>query len=238
MRYSDDRTAKQACGRIGISAEEYKEHIRNCEKWCSCCRKWINRSNFHVSRTNKHDGLNSICKQCNNLKAKKYKEENKDKVSQKRHDKYFANVEESRRKNRETGAKYRKNNPDGIAAISKKYRSNPKTKPKLIENQRRWREKNPVKNRLLWLKRRDADRYIDFDEEQYLKLYEHYASGDVCMCCGDVNKLHSEHIVPIALGGKTVLDNLQFLCKECNSKKHTKTIDYRPDGGEFARSLK
>src|SRR3990167_2451927 len=34
------------------------------------------------------------------------------------------------------------------------------------------------------------------------------------------------------------IDNLQFLCQTCNLRKHTKTIDYRPDGGEFARQLK
>ncbi len=32
-------------------------------------------------------------------------------------------------------------------------------------------------------------------------------------------KLEVEHIIPIAKGGKTVIDNLQTLCKQCNRGK-------------------
>ncbi len=36
-------------------------------------------------------------------------------------------------------------------------------------------------------------------------------------------KLEIEHIHPIALGGKTVEENLWLACRECNSHKSTKT---------------
>ncbi|MGB8647287.1 MAG: HNH endonuclease signature motif containing protein [Anaerolineae bacterium] len=39
---------------------------------------------------------------------------------------------------------------------------------------------------------------------------------------GDPVTLHVDHIVAIALGGKTVPENLQTLCQDCNLGKGTK----------------
>lgn len=38
----------------------------------------------------------------------------------------------------------------------------------------------------------------------------------------DIHALHCDHIVPLARGGKTVLENLQTLCAKCNLKKGTR----------------
>lgn len=40
-----------------------------------------------------------------------------------------------------------------------------------------------------------------------------------CQCGKKSNKLEIDHIIPIAKGGKSTLDNLQTLCHECNIKK-------------------
>jgi hypothetical protein len=52
--------------------------------------------------------------------------------------------------------------------------------------------------------------------------------GEKCLCCGSTENLTLDHINPVKLGGKNSLDNLQPLCKSCNSKKGTKSTDYRP----------
>ncbi len=54
------------------------------------------------------------------------------------------------------------------------------------------------------------------------------AYGNRCLRCGATQDLTIDHVVPISAGGPHSLDNVQPLCKPCNSKKHTKTVDYRP----------
>lgn len=41
----------------------------------------------------------------------------------------------------------------------------------------------------------------------------------------DLSKLECDHIIPIARGGETSMDNLQTLCKKCNRKKGIKVAD-------------
>jgi hypothetical protein len=36
-----------------------------------------------------------------------------------------------------------------------------------------------------------------------------------------------DHIKPLSKGGDLIKENVQYLCQSCNSKKHTKYIDYR-----------
>ena len=47
-----------------------------------------------------------------------------------------------------------------------------------------------------------------------------------CTICGrtaaDGIKLHVDHIMPIAKGGKTEMNNLRTLCNQCNSGKSDK----------------
>ena len=55
--------------------------------------------------------------------------------------------------------------------------------------------------------------------------------GFRCVICGrtanDGVKLHVDHIIPIAKGGKTVKENLRTLCEKCNWGKGDK---YDKDG--------
>lgn len=52
--------------------------------------------------------------------------------------------------------------------------------------------------------------------------------GNKCICCGreDV-RLTLDHVVPLFSGGRNSVDNVQPLCRSCNSKKGIRTIDYR-----------
>lgn len=43
--------------------------------------------------------------------------------------------------------------------------------------------------------------------------------GHRCLHCGSTENLTLDHIHPFSLGGREVLDNLQTLCRSCNSRK-------------------
>lgn len=59
------------------------------------------------------------------------------------------------------------------------------------------------------------------------------AYGEACMnpnCSGKNTTLSHDHVIPLSKGGEHSLENSQILCHSCNSAKHVKTFDYRPNG--------
>lgn len=59
--------------------------------------------------------------------------------------------------------------------------------------------------------------------KQLIALY-----GEVCLACGSVDGIQIDHVLPVALGGASDLDNLQLLCGPCNRAKSATYADYRP----------
>ncbi|WP_082764056.1 HNH endonuclease signature motif containing protein [Frondihabitans sp. PAMC 28766] len=43
--------------------------------------------------------------------------------------------------------------------------------------------------------------------------------GGKCRSCGSNTELQLDHIIPVAYGGATTVDNLQVLCGPCNRRK-------------------
>lgn len=57
-------------------------------------------------------------------------------------------------------------------------------------------------------------------------LFELY--GQRCMKCGETDDLTVDHVIPRSKGGSDLANNLQVLCRACNSSKATNGTDYRP----------
>jgi 5-methylcytosine-specific restriction endonuclease McrA len=53
--------------------------------------------------------------------------------------------------------------------------------------------------------------------------------GNKCVKCGGTEDLTVDHIIPLSLGGKCHLVNLQTMCKACNGRKGANVILYRKD---------
>ncbi len=54
------------------------------------------------------------------------------------------------------------------------------------------------------------------------------SNGERCANCGETADLALDHVIPIAKGGLSRLDNLQLLCSTCNRIKGKLAIDCRP----------
>lgn len=63
-----------------------------------------------------------------------------------------------------------------------------------------------------------------FTTDEWKGLCEKYGNG--CLSCGGLD-ITVDHVVALSKGERNTVDNLQPLCQSCNSKKGTKTIDYR-----------
>ena len=48
-----------------------------------------------------------------------------------------------------------------------------------------------------------------------------------CLRCGSDEPLTVDHVIPINYGGPNTIENLQPLCRRCNSIKGTNSTDYR-----------
>lgn len=56
-----------------------------------------------------------------------------------------------------------------------------------------------------------------------MEVYER--DGFKCVTCGTQKKLTCDHIKPEVLGGETTLENLQTMCKSCNSRKGARYVE-------------
>ena len=70
------------------------------------------------------------------------------------------------------------------------------------------------------------ERYLDlrsFPDDIKLSVWEQ--QGHICPLCGkefDLEFMEGDHITPWREGGRTVIENCQMLCRECNRRKGAK----------------
>lgn len=118
---------------------------------------------------------------------------------------------------------------------------------RLRQYQVEWRQNN--KEQFSGYMREARQRRINAEgfttEEQWRKIVQFYCPDNKCLKCGQEfvrsiqnRKITQDHVIPISRGGTHWPDNIQPLCYACNcSKSDHNADDFRPDKGEFARSL-
>jgi hypothetical protein len=162
------------------------------------------------------DGLNSWCKACNNRAARRYKQENQDKVREygRRHWQDVRDQDQVREKNRERARRWHHTNAE-----------------KANRHRRAVRAANLERER--GADRRKHDRVRD-------QVFDHY--GRACACCEDTKRLTIDHVDGngkahrIELFGRTDANSTEFyrwlikqgfplgfqvFCLLCNQSKRT-----------------
>lgn len=100
------------------------------------------------------------------------------------------------------------------------------------KNHPMWKGGITTYERLLWFaKRRRAMRLKaegTHTQNEWLLLKASY--DYMCLCCKRREpeiKLTEDHIIPLSKGGSDYIENIQPLCKSCNSVKHTRVKNYK-----------
>lgn len=139
-------------------------------------------------------------------------------------------------KNKEKYLRWKKEKPIELKAMQKKasLKMNLK-KPWLISNHRperkkyykEWVKNNPENMKIIRKRAKAKRKGVEgsYTLSQWELLLKQY--GFTCPCCKVVGiELHADHIIPIVKGGSNYIENIQPLCKVCNSRKYTKIIKY------------
>jgi len=188
------------------------------------------------------------CRKCSAIKAKIWRENNKEKSSLaqktyreknkiKRNEYSETYRLENRDKCNELSCLWRENNREKSRSSVKRwviknkekyinnlglYRIN--NKEKIAETTKAWRLKNPdiwriyAHNRRFWKINNGGVLSKNIVSFLYKK------QNGKCACCGELlnNDFHLDHILPLALGGKNSDDNVQLLTPICNLQKGAK----------------
>lgn len=158
-------------------------------------------------------------------------------------------------KNKGRWAEYRRENRDRIAEWKRQHRKNnperyrqtdrakyERSKTKHMERGRVWAAKNPDKVKAIHDRYRHSRPWVShaavarrrarirgaegtFTSSEWRAMQREQAGR--CLACGEVKPLTMDHIVPLVDGGRHSRENIQGLCRSCNSRKGAQTIDYR-----------
>lgn len=204
-------------------------------KKCSTCNEWKLTSEFNKHKTSK-GGLRPECRSCMSKKARIYREANLEKERERLRNYRENNKEkerESRRKARErnidkvreSDRKYRALNLEKVRETVRKWRENNIEKAR--ERNRKWQKDNADKAKAILHRYRTqkAGNGGSFTEKEWQALCMKYDYR--CLHCGEQKKLTADHVIPVAKGGTSNIENIQPLCGSCNSSKGIKEIDYR-----------
>jgi 5-methylcytosine-specific restriction endonuclease McrA len=179
-------------------------HLLSMEKHCPRCLETKPVADFHKDKSRK-DGLFCYCKACNVRHVKAWQQQNNERVNAGHRKNYAKNLEASREARRVRVRRWYAKHAESQKLRAAEYR---KAKPeikRLSQSKRRALQRG---NGVFVVTQRDVMRLLRAP----------------CAACGSLTNQTIDHVIPIALGGRHSIGNLQTLCFSCNSSKHTKIM--------------
>jgi 5-methylcytosine-specific restriction endonuclease McrA len=208
-------------------------------KVCKGCEVEKDLSEFYVSKTNL-DGRMGKCKLCVASRVRENRRQRLERYA--RYERSRASLPhrvEARRKyqeeHKEEITEYKQrwaaNNSQRVASLKRDYYE--RNREEVISRSKKWAEENTEKVSAAKANNRRRRRVAKnagkghFTVEEFDALCSAY--GCACLSCGATDRvLEADHVVPLTRGGSDEISNIQPLCGECNRRKFTATIDYRP----------
>ena len=183
-----------------------EQHLKTCRK----CNEEKPHSEFRKSPKGDSFGLHAWCHDCNRAARRMHYQNNKDRYS-------------------EWNRSWNESNPEK----RERYQADRiRDRGRDRELAKEWRRNNPDRMRALQSNYRSKKRQADgvlTSEAIRLVLDTH---GRACLRCGSVENIEIDHVIPLSKGGSNLFENLQPLCKSCNSSKGNRSCaDYRVTGG-------
>jgi 5-methylcytosine-specific restriction endonuclease McrA len=201
-------------------------------KRCRVCKTWQPLSHFTKYKRSA-DRLSYDCRDCDRKRYLTWLHSDKAKNDERRR--------QSARtpKRRATARLYTDRFRDRRHAYYKKYYD--KYRDKIREKKRSWMKAHRDTRRR-WLER-NRPRHASYTHKRKARMMSNGGTydvthwiemcawfGDRCLRCGASEVLTVDHVVPINLGGRNIIQNLQPLCLSCNCSKQDRIADYRPAG--------
>ncbi len=195
--------------------------MNSITKKCTKCGETKEFSEFNKAKLGK-DGLRSICRKCHNSDNKKWIKENRDKNNKAKRTYYYKHI----KKVLAAAKDYIFRNKEFVSKKRREYNQN--NRGKRLETERKYINEHPgyVTKKRHNRRAREKNSEGKITAKQWQDLCSFY--GNQCLCCGRKEiKLTLDHVVPLKLGGKNIISNVQPLCLSCNSRKGARYIDYR-----------
>lgn len=151
---------------------------------------------------------------------------NKEKVRESARENYNRHQEAYRESARIQHAKRKLEHPQEVRDYQSEWRK--KNPEKVSDAQKKWSHSHPERVKIKTQNRNEKKKNStgSVTEREWVDILER--CGYTCLWCrrNDV-KITMDHVVPLSKGGLHEIENIQPLCRSCNSKKGVRIMDFR-----------